>query len=82
MKAILKEEEDALKAFLQLIVSVTVELNDRMRSMFLPTAERCHYIFSVRDLGNVFKYVAMVVSKHKLFISQICLWFEFDQRYI
>ncbi|KAK2150977.1 hypothetical protein LSH36_380g01074 [Paralvinella palmiformis] len=50
----IREEEAALKSLLSLIVQVTLELQDKLRLMFLPTAERCHYIFTMRDISNIF----------------------------
>ena len=51
----LKEEEEAMKALLSLLVDVTVEIQDKLRYMFLPTSQRCHYIFTMKDLGVVFR---------------------------
>ncbi len=47
--------EDTIKACVNLIVRVTVELQDRLRTMYLPTAQRCHYIFTTRNLATVFR---------------------------
>ena len=44
-----------MKALLSLLVDVTVEIQDKLRYMFLPTSQRCHYIFTMKDLGVVFR---------------------------
>ncbi|KAJ8316357.1 hypothetical protein KUTeg_006371 [Tegillarca granosa] len=58
-QALAKEEEESLRKVLCLIVKVNVELQDRLRSMFLPTAQRCHYLFTMRDLGTIFKNLSL-----------------------
>ena len=47
--------EELMRGVIASLVCVTVELNNRLRSMFLPTAQRCHYIFTARDLANLFR---------------------------
>lgn len=47
--------EESLRRVISLLVCVTVELHNRLRTMFLPTAQRCHYIFTARDLSNIFR---------------------------
>ncbi len=49
--------EDTIKSGVSLVVKVTVELQDRLRNMFLPTASRCHYIFTTKDLSLIFRLV-------------------------
>ena len=55
VRNVIKEEEEALKEMLSLVVKVTLELQDRLCTMFLPTADRCHYVFTMHDLGNIFR---------------------------
>ena len=55
VRNVIKEEEEALKNTLSTIVRVNMELQTRLRTMFLPTAQRCHYIFTMRDMGNIFR---------------------------
>ena len=50
-----KFDESQLRKVVTSMVKVTVELSDRMREMFLPTAQRCHYLFTPRDLGTIFR---------------------------
>ena len=49
------QAEEALRQLLTTIVQVTIELQERLRDMFLPTAQRCHYIFTLKDLSAIFK---------------------------
>ena len=55
------EDEADLKALLSLVVMVTLELQDRLRTMFLMTAPRCHYLFVMSDLGNIFRSVTFTL---------------------
>ena len=44
-----------MRSLLNLIVKVTVELQDRLRAMYLMTSQRCHYLFTMRDLSVLFR---------------------------
>ncbi|CAH1797693.1 unnamed protein product [Owenia fusiformis] len=59
VKNVIREEEEALKLLLSLMVKVNIELQDKMCSMFLPTAQRCHYIFTMNDLGRIFRNICL-----------------------
>lgn len=50
------DQDKAMRDLLSGITHVTVELQDHLRSMFLPTSQRCHYIFTMTDLTMVFRY--------------------------
>ncbi|KAK6172547.1 hypothetical protein SNE40_016179 [Patella caerulea] len=73
-------EEEKRRRLIGLVVSVTVELQDRLRTMFLPTAQRCHYIFTIRDLSVIFKNVCLSLrpgcSKSDLLLlwQHECFW--------
>ncbi len=54
-RQIIDKEEDSLRSLMSIMVNVTIEVQDRMRTMFLPTAERCHYIFTLRDMRLLFR---------------------------
>ncbi|XP_053409232.1 uncharacterized protein LOC123561373 isoform X4 [Mercenaria mercenaria] len=75
-----QENEEILKKLLSMIVQVTIELQERLRSMFLPTAQRCHYIFTVKDLSCIFKNICLslqpgVAKKNLLLLWQHeCYW--------
>ncbi|GFR61341.1 dynein beta chain, ciliary [Elysia marginata] len=51
--------EESLRTVMTSMVKVTVELSERMRSMFLPTAQRCHYFFTTRDLSTIFRNICL-----------------------
>ena len=70
---VMKAEEEALREMLTLIVTVTLELQDRLRTMFLPTAERCHYIFTMKDLGNIFRYIYEEVFEQLMYSAETSL---------
>lgn len=50
------DQDRVMRDLLSGITHVTVELQDHLRSMFLPTSQRCHYIFTMTDLTMVFRY--------------------------
>ena len=50
------DHDKAIRDLLSAISHVTVELQDHLRGMFLPTAQRCHYIFTMKDLTMVFRF--------------------------
>ncbi|XP_056010102.1 uncharacterized protein LOC125667097 [Ostrea edulis] len=56
---IIKKQEEAMRGLLNLIVKVTVELQDRLRAMYLMTSQRCHYLFTMRDLSVIFKNLCL-----------------------
>ncbi|PAA93228.1 hypothetical protein BOX15_Mlig011306g2 [Macrostomum lignano] len=45
----------SVRSLLDQLVRVTVDLQENLRSMFLPTARRSHYVFSLRTLSTVFR---------------------------
>ena len=70
----IKIEEEVLREFLCLLVSVTLELQDRLRTMFLPTAERCHYIFNMKDIGTVFRFANLKLTIYVELFSKAISW--------
>jgi hypothetical protein len=49
--------DNAFKELLSNVVRTTIELQNELRVMYLPTAQRCHYVFTLTDLTMVFRYV-------------------------
>jgi hypothetical protein len=47
--------DSAFKQLLSTVVRTTVELQNELRVMYLPTAQRCHYVFTLTDLTMVFR---------------------------
>ncbi|CAL8284422.1 unnamed protein product [Lota lota] len=45
----------AVKHFCSTLVNASLMFHQKMSSSFLPTAVKCHYIFNLRDLSNVFQ---------------------------
>ncbi|KAK3108743.1 hypothetical protein FSP39_014630 [Pinctada imbricata] len=72
--AILREQEENMRRLLNLLVKVTVELQDRLRSMFLPTAQRCHYIFTLKDLAVLFKNLCLSLQPGCTKKNLMLLW--------
>lgn len=68
-----------MRSLLSLIVKVTVELQDRVRSMYLTTSQRCHYMFTMRDLSVIFKLVPFIstsVGRYLILLEYLILWFH------
>lgn len=49
----------AFRHLLTKIVRTTIELQNELRVMYLPTAQRCHYVFTLTDLTMVFRWVSI-----------------------
>ncbi|GLG99541.1 Dynein heavy chain, cytoplasmic [Gryllus bimaculatus] len=45
----------AVKKCTSQVVSVSLQLHQKMTSVFLPTAVKFHYLFNLRDLSNIFQ---------------------------
>ncbi|XP_033103095.1 dynein heavy chain 9, axonemal-like [Anneissia japonica] len=68
------KEEAKLKELMSMMVSVTLEVQSRMRTMFLTTAERCHYMFNVRELSRVFKNICLSLNPGVKLETLLLLW--------
>lgn len=55
------DHDKAIRDLLSAIIHVTVELQDHLRGMFLPTSQRCHYIFTMKDLTMVFRNLCLTL---------------------
>ena len=47
--------DNTFKELLSKMVRTTIELQNELRVMYLPTAQRCHYVFTLTDLTMVFR---------------------------
>nr|KAG5694045.1 hypothetical protein BaRGS_025624 [Batillaria attramentaria] len=66
--------EETLRRVIGSMACVTVELHNRLRTMFLPTAQRCHYIFTARDLANIFRNICLSLQPACEKSSLLLLW--------
>ncbi|KAM9320087.1 uncharacterized protein PAF06_004553 [Gastrophryne carolinensis] len=41
------------------VTKVSIELQERLRTVFLGTPQRCHYIFTLRDLAKIFRNLCL-----------------------
>lgn len=48
-----------MKELLSNLAYVTLEMQDNLRTMYLPTAQRCHYMFTMTDMTMVFRYILL-----------------------
>ncbi|KAL5253857.1 hypothetical protein ACHWQZ_G013584 [Mnemiopsis leidyi] len=48
-------QEEITQDLVGSIIRITIEVQDRLRSMYLPTKERCHYLFTLRSISNIFR---------------------------
>ena len=39
------------------LVHAALQIHDKLKSLFLSTPERCHYVFTLRDIAAVFRQV-------------------------
>ncbi|XP_052258855.1 uncharacterized protein LOC127863384 isoform X2 [Dreissena polymorpha] len=69
-----QENEERMKKLLSMIVQVTTELQERLRAMFLSTAQRCHYIFTIKDLSCIFKNLCLSLQPGALKKNLLLLW--------
>ncbi|XP_053561397.1 uncharacterized protein LOC128652486 [Bombina bombina] len=65
---------DQLQEFLTSIASVSIELQERLRTIFLRTSQRCHYIFTLRDLNKVFRNICLSLDGSTTAEKLLCLW--------
>lgn len=50
-----REREEGMKSLIESLVTITVDVQENLRSMFLPTPARSHYIFTLNNLGILFR---------------------------
>ena len=54
------------------IVRVTLELQSRVQALYIPTIERCHYVFTLWNLSNLFWYSLNLFLSYLFFL--LVLW--------
>ncbi|KAM4702001.1 uncharacterized protein O3C94_002925 [Discoglossus pictus] len=65
---------DALQGLLTSIATVSIELQERLRTVFLRTSQRCHYIFTLRDLSKIFRNICLSLDGSTTSEKLLGLW--------
>ncbi|XP_068122143.1 uncharacterized protein [Hyperolius riggenbachi] len=65
---------EQLQELIAAITKVSVELQDRLRTMFLGTSQRCHYIFTLRDLAKIFRNICLSLDGGTTADKLLRLW--------
>lgn len=68
------ERDASFRELLRQIVRVTIGLQDRLTRMFLPIAQRCHYIFSLRSLSVIFRNICHTLPANPPHLDLLRLW--------
>ncbi len=68
------QEKLKVERLLSTIVLVTTEVHNRLRTMFLPTSPRSHYVFTVRDIRNIFTNLCLSLRPNCSRKAIILLW--------
>uniref|UniRef100_A0A8C5WK28 Dynein heavy chain n=1 Tax=Leptobrachium leishanense TaxID=445787 RepID=A0A8C5WK28_9ANUR len=63
-----------LPRLLSAITTVTIELQERLRVVFLKTSQRCHYIFTLRDLAKIFRNLCLSQDGSTTVDKLLTLW--------
>ncbi|KAE8625049.1 hypothetical protein XENTR_v10006145 [Xenopus tropicalis] len=56
------------------ITAITIELQERLRTVFLRTSQRCHYIFTLRDLTKIFRNICLSLDGSTTTEKILHLW--------
>ncbi|XP_053311944.1 dynein axonemal heavy chain 9-like [Spea bombifrons] len=59
---------------LSAFTTVTIELQERLRNAFLRTSQRCHYIFTLRDLAKIFRNICLSLDGTSTAEQLMHLW--------
>ena len=60
--------------FIKSIVSLSVELQSSLKHLFVQTQERILYIFTLRDIGNIFRSMCLILDVNCSIKDFIQLW--------
>ena len=63
-----------LRSILDKIVRSTVELNNRLRDLFQPTNQRIHYVFSMKQLTQLFRNLCISLTPESSIDDILHLW--------
>ena len=59
-----KDFEHAILQLTEPLIDASLELYKNVKETFLPTPEKCHYMFNLRDFANVVKGIKLIPSTH------------------
>ncbi|XP_056412427.1 uncharacterized protein LOC130355786 isoform X2 [Hyla sarda] len=63
-----------LQELILAITKVSIELQERLRTVFLGTSQRCHYIFTLRDLAKIFRNICLSLDGKATNENLLRLW--------
>ncbi|XP_077152557.1 uncharacterized protein LOC143816267 [Ranitomeya variabilis] len=63
-----------LQELILAIAKVSIELQERLRTVFLGTSQRCHYIFTLRDLAKIFRNICLSLDGKTTSEKLLRLW--------
>ncbi|XP_075707241.1 uncharacterized protein LOC142741794 [Rhinoderma darwinii] len=63
-----------LQELILAIIKVSIELQERLRTVFLGTSQRCHYIFTLRDLAKIFRNICLSLDGRTTNEKLLILW--------
>ena len=69
----LKRLED-LRSIIERLVRGTIDLNDRMRHLYQLTSERLHYVFSMKQLSQLFRHLTVTLTAECSVEELLQLW--------
>ncbi|XP_075053831.1 uncharacterized protein LOC142139871 [Mixophyes fleayi] len=65
---------EPLQELIIAITKVSIELQERLRTVFLGTSQRCHYIFTLRDLAKIFRNICLSLDGGTTTDKLLLLW--------
>lgn len=73
----LKRMNDEVKEIIPKLIDTLLILYEEIKTVFLPTPAKCHYLFNLRDLSKVVQGVCWASLKHTTEpIHLIRLWYH------
>ncbi|XP_069470025.1 uncharacterized protein [Ambystoma mexicanum] len=72
--SLIASTNDLLQDLLLAITTISVELQERMRTVYLGTSVRCHYIFTLRDLSKIFRNICLSLDGSTTPEKLLYLW--------
>lgn len=66
----LEDFKEDVKPIGDILTQATLKLYSAVSAYFLPTPAKIHYLFNLRDISKVRRWVSIAVISQKLFIIQ------------